>query len=350
MVENWTRERWDWSPLPRYMTLKDGEAEMRWECTCGEMRHAGVPLAFIKRLQPIIRSLPQTAQFSTSAFHGGSSGVASTSNNPSQGNSSQNKQIYQRSASSPSNNATKSGSQRQIAVSNTIPLSHHILLVVQKGVDYKIAQIGVSGLRCQEFFRTLRDDYYRLRGFIRVWFSIWRYSHCDFYMCEKFDDHQFTPKQRNSYPKTTDTDYEFKPRPMDFIPPISEHEFTKRFYACYNPRSLSHWFHKCKTLGYHSYDVLDLLPKKKMKLEEAGNKREFFWGIYAREIISLRWVLAYNVVCVTPTIVYFFLSILPEGYATDLQNPSVPFTMMLGLLSLFWATFLSSLQFGRSTI
>ncbi|KAI1094979.1 hypothetical protein F5B19DRAFT_394475 [Rostrohypoxylon terebratum] len=349
-LERWTGERWDWSPLPRHVTPKDGEAGIRWECACGEMRYAEVPVAFIKRLQSIIHSLPRASQSSTTAFLESSSGTTSTTNNTSQINPSKSAQRHQQSVGSPSINVAQSGSQRQVVVSNITPPSHHILFVVQKGVDYKIAQIVVNNLCCHEFFCKLRDDYFHLRGFIRAWFSIWRYSHCDFYMCEKFDEYQFTPKKRNSYPETTDTEYEFKPRPMDFIPPISEHEFTKRFYACHKPRPLSHWYHKCKTLGYHSYDVLDLLPKKRKRLEEAGNKREYFWGIYAREMISLRWVLAYNIVCVLPTIVFFFLKLLPWGYATDLQNPSVPFTMMLSMLSLFWATFLSSLQFGRSTI
>jgi hypothetical protein len=135
---------------------------------------------------------------------------------------------------------------------------------------------------------------------------------------------------------------------MDNIPPISEHEFTKRFYACHKPRPLLHVHHECRKLGAHSSDILKFLPKKRTELEEAGNKREDFWGIYARENISLRWIIFYNFVCVSPLLAFFLAWIVPRGLGTDLQNPSIPLSMMIGMLSLFWSVYLSSLQFGRS--
>ncbi|KAL2851635.1 hypothetical protein BJX68DRAFT_235427 [Aspergillus pseudodeflectus] len=135
---------------------------------------------------------------------------------------------------------------------------------------------------------------------------------------------------------------------MENIPPISEHEFTKRFYACHNPRPLLHLHHKCKRLGAHSDDILKFLPKKRTELEEAGDKREDFWGIYAREIISLRWIIFYNFVCVLPLLAFFVAWIILQGHGTDLQNPSIPISIMVSMLSLFWSIFLSSLQFGKS--
>ena len=135
---------------------------------------------------------------------------------------------------------------------------------------------------------------------------------------------------------------------MDDIPPITQHEFNKRFYACHTPRPLLHWYHKCKKLGSHSHDVLKVLPKKKTELEEGGDKREYFWGIYARETISLRWVLFYNFVCVLPMVVFFFLWIFPLGPDVDLQTVSVPLGMMIPMLSLFWSLFLGSLYNGKS--
>ncbi len=135
---------------------------------------------------------------------------------------------------------------------------------------------------------------------------------------------------------------------MDAIPPVSEHEFYKRFYACHEPRPAMHFYHKCKKLGAHSHDLLSCFPKKKSELEESGDEREVFWGIYAREIISLRWVLFYNSVCVAPLVVFFFLWIFPMGFVNDLQNAAIPVSMMVAMLSLFWSVFLGSLQHGRS--
>ncbi|KAI0890580.1 uncharacterized protein GGS22DRAFT_151294 [Annulohypoxylon maeteangense] len=349
-IERWTGERWDWSPLPRCArSLKAGESRIRWECNCGEMRQAEVPLAFIKRLQSIIHSLPHSPQPPTASFPGGSSGLASTSNNGSHTKPPQKIQGNQQPASSPSSNPLQSGPWPQAVISGPNTLSQRILFIAERGMEYKMAQIGVDGIFGGEFFSMLKNDYFRLRGFIRTWFSIWRYSHCDFYKCEKFDDHQFVPRQKNVFPEVTNADYEYQPRPMDFIPPISEHEFTRRFYACNKGRLPFHWHHTCGASKGDSNAILSFFPKKKTEFIETGSDREYFWGIYAREMISLRWVLAYNVGCALPMLVVFAVRILPAGYATNLQDPSVPFTMMIGMLSLFWAIFLSSLQFGRST-
>jgi hypothetical protein len=77
---------------------------------------------------------------------------------------------------------------------------------------------------------------------------------------------------------------------MDDIPPIIEPEFEKRLYACHKPQPLLHLYHNCQRPKAHPSDILKFLPKKRTELEEAGDKREDFWGMYAREIISLRWI------------------------------------------------------------
>lgn len=135
---------------------------------------------------------------------------------------------------------------------------------------------------------------------------------------------------------------------MGPIPPVSRHEFRKRFYACHQQQLLRHWHHKCKKLGSQSHDLLKLFPKKRTALEEGGDKREEFYGIYARENVSFIWVLFYNFICMLPMLAFFIMWINPQGHSTDLQNPSVPFSMMTAMLSLFWSVFLSSLQFGES--
>ncbi|KAI1461605.1 hypothetical protein F4805DRAFT_476159 [Annulohypoxylon moriforme] len=349
MIEYWTGEHWDWSPLPRYAgPLKIGEARIRWECSCGEKKHAKVSLAFSKRLRSIIQSLPQTTQPPTTTSHVGSSGLASTSNTQSHASLSRKSQGHQQPAGPPSSNATQSRSPNQAAVVNTGTTDRHILFLVERGEEHMIKQIDVNDNCCQRFFSTLKTEYICLRGFIRIWFSIWIYSHCDFYQSIKYDDHQFAPVKKDVFPEVTNADYEYEPRPMRYMPPICNGEFRKRFYARDKSKSSCHCPHGCITWGMHSGNVLDLFPKKTTKLEESGDKREDFWGIYARERISFGRVLAYNIGCALPMLVVFALRVLPAKYATDLQNPSVPFSMMLGMLSLFWSIFLSSLQFGKS--
>lgn len=139
----------------------------------------------------------------------------------------------------------------------------------------------------------------------------------------------------NSYPdEANHDDYDYDPKPMLLIPPVTEHEFNTRFYACHQPRRLLHWYHKCKKLGVHSREVMHLLPKKKTELLEEGDKREFFWAIYAREKISFRRALVYFVICILPMLVFFITWIVPEGRRSDLQNASVPFMITISLLCL----------------
>lgn len=78
-----------------------------------------------------------------------------------------------------------------------------------------------------------------------------------------------------------DRTYEFHPRPMPVIPPISKHEFTRRFYACGSSKSLCRLYHKCRLMGAHSTDFLDVLPKRTVQLEERALEatRERFSGV-----------------------------------------------------------------------
>lgn len=65
------------------------------------------------------------------------------------------------------------------AVPQSTPL--RVLLLVQTGTDYSLAQIPVQDTTSLGFFKKLRSEYLRLRGIWRQHFSVWRYSHCDFY-------------------------------------------------------------------------------------------------------------------------------------------------------------------------
>ncbi|KAH8752790.1 hypothetical protein F5883DRAFT_691293, partial [Diaporthe sp. PMI_573] len=80
-------------------------------------------------------------------------------------------------------------------------------------------------------------------------------------------------------------------------------------------------------------------PKKKTTLEEAGRTRTEFWGIIPYEKISWSRVLLYNLVCISPFLIFFLLWLSPLGVVNDLQNASVPVTIVLSLLTLFWTLF-----------
>jgi hypothetical protein len=135
---------------------------------------------------------------------------------------------------------------------------------------------------------------------------------------------------------------------MNDIPPIPKHEFFKRFYAV-KTQNLLYFFrlYRRKICKGHSSEALSLFPQKVSILDENSVTREFFWGIYAREEICLCWVLFYNFICVLPTLAFFFVWLFKACKGEDMQDSSIPFTMMTGMLSIFWSVFLSSLQFGK---
>ncbi|OTB18043.1 hypothetical protein K445DRAFT_20507 [Daldinia sp. EC12] len=356
-VELWTGEAWDWWPLPQCLRpLKEGEARLRWKCGCGEERWAVIPTPLEQSLREMINSLPQSnlptnnVRSPAATHKGGRSASTLNQNTASPTQPPGKNQHPLRASGSSSTNTIQTGQRSQAVFGRTYPFSHLVLFVVKRGLYHRLAQIGVMGLSSHDFFRIMRKEYFHLRGFIRSWFSIWRYSHCDFYMCEKIEDYEFVTRQEHVFPEATNHDYEYRPRPMGNIPPVSEHEFRLRFYACHDPRpqqSLLHRYHKCKKFGCHTHNALHLFPKKKTRLEEAGDTREMFWGIYARERISFSWVLGYNLFCLLPMLAFFIAWILPRGRGADLQNPSIPLSIMMGMLSLFWSLFLSSLQFGK---
>ncbi|KAK1993483.1 hypothetical protein LX36DRAFT_251500 [Colletotrichum falcatum] len=357
-VEGWTGAPWDWWPLgPTKRRLGDKEDRVYWTCVCGDERWAEIPVDFATHLSSAMNNFPPSSQPSQSS--GNTSSAGSSFQQPETSHSSTQSSFVKL---SPGQSSAHVSSAASAVNTPTQPLSseYWVLLIVRSGFEYGLAQIDVKSLCCQKFFQDLRSNYFELRGTIRMWFSVWRYSHCDFYMasllttttapsCEKFDDSEFVPKKRDTFPGPSEADYEFMPRKMeDRMPPVTPHEFYRRFYACNRVRPMLHFYHRCRRPGgWHSRDVLNLFPKKRTKLEEGGEDRRVFWGIYAREAIALRWVLCYNLACTLPMLVLFFQWLSWKG-PDEIQNASVPISVMLAMLSLFWSMFFSSLPFGRS--
>lgn len=132
---------------------------------------------------------------------------------------------------------------------------------------------------------------------------------------------------------------------MNLIPPIGPHEFYDRFHACYNPRSAFHFLHKCTSFNKRTRDLLQLFPKSNYDLVEDSDRREPFWGIVARERPSIVRLLLYNLACASLCLTFFFMWLFSWGHGGDLQNASVPLSVMLAALSIFWSIFFANLEF-----
>jgi hypothetical protein len=63
-----------------------------------------------------------------------------------------------------------------------VKITGYVFLGVKRGDENRVAEINVHGLGDDEFFEALRVEYYKMKGYLRRYFSIWRYKHCDFFM------------------------------------------------------------------------------------------------------------------------------------------------------------------------
>jgi len=122
---------------------------------------------------------------------------------------------------------------------------------------------------------------------------------------------------------------------MKPVPPIDSHEFNRKFNACYQPRPHLHWYNRCRS-PCHSRLVLNLFPQRYHRLVEQGDNREEFWGLYVVERFSFFRVLAYNICCMLPSIVFFFMWLFTWKHPGDLQNASVPIMATITALTVFW--------------
>lgn len=125
------------------------------------------------------------------------------------------------------------------------------------------------------------------------------------------------------------------------MPPISIHEFRRRFYACSKRHSslttrIMCKLHKCRNPCRRSRTALERIPKRKRRVEEDGDSREVFWGIQAIERLSFAVVATYHVFVLAPPLVFWLLWLFYWDHQGDMQNASVPFLTALGILSLFW--------------
>jgi hypothetical protein len=156
---------------------------------CGEERWAEIPNTFVKRFQSIIRSLPMDT---LAAQNMKSPPEAPTRSDLTPHNASEKRQISNQISGQGHNGKQPGGSRFNPPLhrrpsglkADIVDLDitqHRVLFLAKQGGDYKLAQIRVTNANCHTFFRTMKKEYYRLRGLLRGWFSVWRYSHCDFY-------------------------------------------------------------------------------------------------------------------------------------------------------------------------
>ncbi|KAF2801046.1 hypothetical protein K505DRAFT_412520 [Melanomma pulvis-pyrius CBS 109.77] len=340
-VEIWTGETWDWWPLSRPQNpLASDQARIRWTCECGEKRWTEVPDHFARGLERLMR------QYASTTSEKSSTHPSAAPPKPQQVTSAPPPPPPPSSSNIPSSHNTPHMPLSTTASSpptNVTPLSMQfsplwVLLVVQTAGDFRLAQIQskqpqppiIPSNNAHSPLLTRRAQF------------------------EKFDELEIAPRKKDEYPDQGNRDYIYNPKPMAAMP-ISEHEFKKRFHACAPPiLCLRHPFRQsrmCKCTASraksHNDELLVLLPKKISQLDEHSDQRETFWGLHAKQEPVFWRLLFYNLLCVAPSVVFFFLWIFWWDHPGDFQNASVPLSIMVPMLLFLWGYFFSSLSYGK---
>jgi hypothetical protein len=124
-------------------------------------------------------------------------------------------------------------------------------------------------------------------------------------------------------------------------PPLSTEEFAALFYSC-EPKCHRLLPHHCFT-SLHGTRHLDRIPKRKTPFitdttsdvvpDPTDEITHDIWGLGAVHSVSFAYVCAYHIAIIAGPFAFFVWWI--TSFPTDLQNASVPVTIVLGLLSLF---------------
>lgn len=197
-------------------------------------------------------------------------------------------------------------------------------------------------------FQALKNCYQTHRGRLRLWFSIWRLDNCEvvkvwqsincilWELKRHLQFNKLTPKHlvREHKDLPTHEDYRYTPRAgaKDARnPPFSRHTFEALVYACPSPCT---WLipHDC-LWPPSGHTFLARVPKRTKSFME--DQTSPIWGLEAVFAVSFAYVLFYHCLMVVGPLAFWgwWLSVHPD----DLQNASIPFTVVIGALSLFWS-------------
>ncbi|KAH7349239.1 hypothetical protein BKA66DRAFT_476761 [Pyrenochaeta sp. MPI-SDFR-AT-0127] len=130
-------------------------------------------------------------------------------------------------------------------------------------------------------------------------------------------------------------EYVYDPRPPNATnSPISRHEFSMHLNACEHPCRWSFLLECVPQLD--TLSAIAGIPKKRNTFDTTStNPMDVYaWGLEAKHLILAAYVVIYHfVIFLLP---FGFLGWWISKHPDNLQGASVPVTVILGLLSLFW--------------
>ncbi|KAK1719150.1 hypothetical protein BDP67DRAFT_172978 [Colletotrichum lupini] len=367
-VESVTQSRWSWWPLaaPRHK-LQPGEVRLVWLCSCGQRRSQITPEIFGCSLLELINKGTMDALPSPSPKTHTTSG---TSIAPLTSTSTGNSELVASNVLSDTTSARTSlpemagdgGNDENITPCRLRETDHPETFVFMIGMSgsLRLHQIRLIDQNTTAFAGGMRDGYRRVRGFWRYWFSIYIFSHCDFFEFEKFCSLSYGSRGPG-LPGSMDTQYCF--RLTKLKPPVCAEEFRHVYYNYQKPLTtqVASWytpffesekafincsrlFNGLRALFMHHLEVtlpadtVSRIPRRKTRFDELSSTREVFWGLHFREEISAFMVTLYALLSLMPWFAFCMVYLFGlRGKQIDLQNATAPLTISLTTISLFIA-------------
>ncbi|KAI1413430.1 hypothetical protein F5Y13DRAFT_161266 [Hypoxylon sp. FL1857] len=346
-IENTTCSKWNWWPFdePRYLPPR-GEVILTWECGCGTTRQEHMPFQLAERLSRLCLERRHNAGPEGASSHQGLGPHSPVNSQDS--TSSQSSRPIDSDDSRSSTDITESEMTSQSEATNDTHITIEgpdlkYVFIIIKTSNSKLVQVEVNDMKAVEFFRSLKAQYLRTRGFFRSWFSIYVYNHCDFVKIQKWNPERFAAHPEFSFPPCEDLEYSYRPKPMK-VNPIPPEIFKDIFYSCSGSGSLTHQFHfACQPLRNIAEEIMDRLPKRDRPVIASSDafKLEELWGLATRERRSALRVLIYLVLSTSPTVAFMFAWLFGWTKDGDLQSASTPMTITVAALTLLWTVIYS---------
>jgi hypothetical protein len=226
-------------------------------------------------------------------------------------------------------------------------IDQYVYLCIEAGSRHFV------GLNCKslqtdvQFFEKIKLEYDSARGWFRLWLSTWCYDHCEFFQFQK-TGLGLGARLKIAFPEPTDPLYDYLPKPLDALRlpphgPISHDEFHLHYYYQAFPSLFSweRWHRGQIGLSLVEKEALEAAPKRVVKLDMQNGKREYFYGLYAKEARSALRVAIHMSLCCSPGVIFFFLWLFQWGHGADLQGAAVPVQLSLTLTAgylgvLYW--------------
>ncbi|OAL38123.1 hypothetical protein AYO20_02575 [Fonsecaea nubica] len=389
-VEEATMTEWNWWPLEAsFRPPLPGFTRISWKCYCNRSLWRDIPDAYIanfnnlltlkrhdifgsstcartfstqkigqqaKRMIPAIHNPPLKTSPSPSDPSSSGRPLDAGSNisiptSPGQSSSSSASRSLSRPSFSSGHTTSSATSMTSVMNSVNIALRDRFVVFGVHGKRRTLDIVHINTTKDNDdmkFLDTLLASYRALRGRMRLWFSIWQLHHCEFVKFKKVLPDRVVSAGPDL--PSCPIDYSYDPRPPDpRAPALDKHVWELALLRPCRGATLGvnlqfcllSWLHDClPPLGAGSNIYLPTIPQKHSEWLLKTPGIDYAWGIKAVEEPYIIILIMYHVLMLAAPFGFWAWWLVFEHARTgqwDLQDASIPVSVFLVLLSLFWA-------------